>query len=609
MKCSNCGTQNPADARFCRRCSAALPRDAQVELDTKNSPAVDISTAPLSKPLGTRPFKDEELAPPDTTPATDSEVTQQLPRRRYFFEALPTGALVGGAPYEILQLNTEDDVINGYAARARLMSITCKSCAFSRNVFGDEYCQQCGALLAGIEPHRPRYILRESVAPDAIAIERRLADMRLHHGGVLFPLDTFSESIANTRRYYVVIPEPSAATGTKLSVPQELSDVLSWGIMLAESLTFMHTHKIAFGEADLSHISLDNNMARWFNFTSAHFVEPKGNSHELFKDDIASLATSLFMLLTGQIYSPDVALESDSLKNVFADVFRGQLTEARTFADRLRSAFIEVRRPASYDLRTGRTSDVGQLRQLNEDSLLTLEAGYVHRSESQPIGLYVVADGAGGHAAGDIASGIVVRTLAHHASATLFAQQFDGDSTITDINAWLNEAVQMSNQAVNHEREVTRNDMGTTLVMAVVLDGKAHTAHIGDSRAYVVNESGIQQITTDHSWVQRMVDTGQITPEEARTHERRNVIYKMIGDRPQVEPDFNSVTLNPGDQLLLCSDGLSGPVDDADIHEIVMSSSTPQVACQRLIDAANHAGGPDNITAVIVQIESIGTSK
>jgi len=322
------------------------------------------------------------------------------------------------------------------------------------------------------------------------------------------------------------------------------------------------------------------------------------------------LAASLFVLLTGQVYTPDVKLELLSLSKTFADVFSGKLNDASTLAERLRSAFSEVRRPASYDLRVGRLTDIGQLRQLNEDSLLTLEAGFVHRSASRPLGLYVVADGAGGHAAGDVASGIVVRTLAQHASKTLFSLSLDEVAPgAFDVEGWLGQAVQVCNEAVHEQRNTSHTDMGTTLVMAVVMSGEAFIAHVGDSRAYVVNAESIRQITVDHSWVQRMVDTGQITPEEARTHERRNVIYKMIGDRPKIDPDINQVMLESGDCLLLCSDGLSGPVEDADMHHIVTTSNSPQEACQRLIDAANRAGGPDNISVVIVRFERIGNEE
>lgn len=618
MNCSVCGTHNPPDARFCRRCSAALPREALSEAarpaqagGTDTTPLGDsLSTRPFDAPLGTRPLDDpRSAAQPAVAPASDAQATQPLPRPRFFFESLPTGALVGGLPYEILNLISTDSAVNMYAAQDRHPRIRCRTCAFARNASGDEYCQQCGALLSGIEPYHPHYIVKESMAADAIAIERRLADLRLHHGGTLLPVDTFSETIVGTRRYYVVLPEPSPITGTALAAPQELLDVLPWGVMLAESLAFLHQRNIALGMADLSHVSLDNKMARWFDFTSARVLQPGIEASNLLKNDVATLAASLFVLLTGQVYSPRVMLEPPSLAVTFADVFTGKLTNAAGLADRLRSALAEVRRPSSYDVRVGRLTDVGQMRQLNEDSLLTLEVGQAHRSVSRPCGVYVVADGAGGHAAGDVASGLAVRAIAREAIDKLFTRQFEEPPSTPDIASWLRSAIQAANEAVHRQRGAARTDMGTVIVMAVLLDGEAHIAHVGDSRAYRINASGINQLTTDHSLVQRLIDTGQITAAEARTHENRNVIYKMIGDRPKVDPDLSRVSLVPGDRLLLCSDGLSGYVEDAAIRDIVMSAASPQDACQRLIDAANHASGPDNITAIVVQLEALGEAE
>ena len=618
MKCAVCGAHNPPDARFCRRCSEPLPRETQLESSAASN-AGDVTTAPLvdEEALGTRPFGAHAATRPldggeqaQPAPAPDGiDDTQPLPRPRYLFEALPIGALVGALPYEILSMISEDGSVNTYAAQDRRQHTRCRACVYSSNSFGDEYCQQCGAPLAGIEPHHPQFIIKESIAADAIAIERRLADMHMHHGGALLPVDTFSESIAGARRYYVVLPQPSPRTGASLAAPQELLDVLQWGVMLSESLAFLHGRHIAFGGAELSHISLDGKMARWFDFTSAHIVSEGVQARRLFREDVASLAATLFVLLTGQIYSRRVMLEPPSLMQLFGDVFNGQLVTAASLADRLRSALGEVRRPTSYDLRVGRLTDVGHQRQLNEDSLLALDIGQVHRSVSRPVGVYVVADGAGGHAAGDVASGIAIRVIARQALGGLLPQLLDDALPHVDVAAWLRSAIQAANEAVHRQRAVSRTDMGTVLVMAVILGGETHIAHVGDSRAYLVTQAGIKQLTVDHSLVQRLVDTGQITREEARTHENRNVIYKMIGDRPKIEPDVQHLTLAPGDSLLLCSDGLCQYVGDDDIHQIILSAPSPQEACRRLIDAANRAGGPDNITAIVVQIDTLGKSE
>jgi serine/threonine protein phosphatase PrpC len=249
-------------------------------------------------------------------------------------------------------------------------------------------------------------------------------------------------------------------------------------------------------------------------------------------------------------------------------------------------------------------TDVGQTRQLNEDSLLTVEIGRVRRSISEPLGLYVVCDGMGGHAAGDVASGLVVQTLARKALAEVMS---DGvaESATPNWEAWLKNALQEANQTVFGHRRVSGTDMGTTCVAALVHGDTATIAHAGDSRCYLINKQEIRQITSDHSLVQRLVQMKQLAPEEARTHPQRNVIYKNLGDKPTVEPDMISQRLAAGDRLLLCSDGLSGMVEDDEIHEIVLSAYSPQEACRQLVRAANLAGGEDNISVIIVQMDAL----
>ena len=144
--------------------------------------------------------------------------------------------------------------------------------------------------------------------------------------------------------------------------------------------------------------------------------------------------------------------------------------------------------------------------------------------------------------------------------------------------------------------------MGSTLVIALMEGTKAFISNVGDSRAYRINARGIQQLTTDHSLVQRLIATNQITPAEARHHPQRNVVYRTVGDKPKVEIDINQFNFAIGDRLLICSDGLSGMVEDHYLQQIVMGASSPQAAVDALIEAANEAGGEDNITAILVEL-------
>jgi protein phosphatase len=241
------------------------------------------------------------------------------------------------------------------------------------------------------------------------------------------------------------------------------------------------------------------------------------------------------------------------------------------------------------------------VRSLNEDSLITVELSRIQQSIGQPLGLYVVADGMGGHAAGEIASGTIVNTMAQKALSELMPVSIAQDSG-QDRVGWLREAVQQANVAVYDLRKSAETDMGSTLVAALLEGTQAYIAHVGDSRAYVIDEEGIRRITTDHSLVERLIATNQITRDEARYHPQRNVIYRTVGDKKTVDVDVSVHPLRIDDYLLLCSDGLSGMVEDQFIRQIVAGAESPQAACDKLIEAANAAGGEDNITVIILQV-------
>jgi protein phosphatase len=248
-------------------------------------------------------------------------------------------------------------------------------------------------------------------------------------------------------------------------------------------------------------------------------------------------------------------------------------------------------RPANIHWQIAGLSDTGLRRELNEDSLVMLEADI-------PCGLYVVADGMGGHEAGEIASQLTVQTIERH-----FMER--PPLSTMPVEEWLKSAVAAANEAVLSQQGSRTEDrkMGSTLVMALVMDGQAHIVNVGDSRAYLINTTTIQQISIDHSLVERLVQIGQLTREEARTHKQKNVIYSTVGDKEDMEIGLYHVKLQPGDRLLLCSDGLSGMLTDEEIQVISRNRPDPASACKSLIEAAKMAGGHDNITAIIVQMD------
>jgi len=236
---------------------------------------------------------------------------------------------------------------------------------------------------------------------------------------------------------------------------------------------------------------------------------------------------------------------------------------------------------ASTELRVASHTDVGRVRQRNEDALF---AGTT---------VFAVADGLGGHRAGNIASSLAIESIA-----------VLEDLPPKEAAKRLTAAVKSGNRAV-HDR--ARNDadvkgMGTTMTAVVVSDGVAHLAHVGDSRCYLIRGAGITRISRDHTLVARMVDEGKLTPEQAEQHPQRSVLTRALGADSDVDVEEVRVSLVGGDRLLLCSDGLTGVVSDDEIHAIVSDGADLDEIAQRLIDTANERGGPDNISVVVVDV-------
>lgn len=248
----------------------------------------------------------------------------------------------------------------------------------------------------------------------------------------------------------------------------------------------------------------------------------------------------------------------------------------------------------------GAAQSTGIERTHNEDAMFYM-IGRGDGQEAMPeFGLFVVADGMGGHRAGEVASSISVRAVGRKLLAETLPGLFDTEAEraeqVPSLQDLVREALEEANLAV-----VDRvPGGGTTLTVVVVLGGQLTIGHVGDSRAYLIGPDETRALTRDHSLVQRLVELEQLTEEEAALHPQRNVLWNAIGQGANLKVDVFSQAVPSGAYLLLCSDGLWGPVKQEDIRDIVLDSGDPQTAADRLVSAANGAGGPDNITAILV---------
>ncbi len=264
-----------------------------------------------------------------------------------------------------------------------------------------------------------------------------------------------------------------------------------------------------------------------------------------------------------------------------------------------------VSAPPSLALHVGQRTDTGRVRQSNEDSLLVLDLTWSNVSIGRPAGLFVVADGMGGHEGGEIASGMLVKAIARLAMVEWLPRLVGEGAESNDHGEWLSGAIQGGNERIYEWARRADIEMGTTVVAALITGNRGHIAHVGDSRAYRINAHGVERLTVDHSLVESLVVANQLSREQAREHPQVNVIYRTIGDQHQVAVDINPVRLDPGDSLLLCSDGLTGALTDETIFQMVSGATHPQAACDALIEAANQSGGDDNITVIIITLQSL----
>jgi serine/threonine protein phosphatase PrpC len=246
-------------------------------------------------------------------------------------------------------------------------------------------------------------------------------------------------------------------------------------------------------------------------------------------------------------------------------------------------------------LAVGYRSDVGMVRSGNEDN--------VFADADDRRGVFVVADGMGGHAAGEVASEMAVQIVARHLLQLANVDSPQADETMA-------MSLREANRAI-YERmlaEVDKQGMGTTASVLMLAGTEYLIGQVGDSRIYLLRDGALRQVTKDHSYVQEQVDAGLLTPEQARYHPYSNVITRCVGANESVDVDIYRGEVLPGDVFLVASDGLTGMVDDRRLQQILLARSTPAKIVDALISEANGRGGLDNITAIVIQVGAVGAS-
>jgi serine/threonine protein phosphatase PrpC len=280
----------------------------------------------------------------------------------------------------------------------------------------------------------------------------------------------------------------------------------------------------------------------------------------------------------------------------FVDVKTAPLIEEHLDPDRDQE-HVDLR-PAQ--LLVGSAQSVGKQRDHNEDALYTFHAMFADGISDIPFGIFVVADGMGGHEYGEIASRLAAKTIAEYLLKKLYLPFLspDPEPSGESLQEVMEQGVKQAQQVVLRRAP----GGGTTLTAALILGEQVTIAHVGDSRAYLIYPDGrMRAVTQDHSLVRRLVELGQITEAEAAVHPNRNVVYRALGQTEPFRPDVETRQLPHPGYVMVCSDGLWGVVPDAQMFKIIHDAPNPSIACHQLVEAANAAGGPDNISVVLVQ--------
>jgi protein phosphatase len=438
---------------------------------------------------------------------------------------------------------------------------------------------------------------------------KRLLRLSAVHAGILPHRDILQYQ----RRIYTVAEHPGpwdALADAPRRRPTE--EALVSTLRIAQALTHLHAGGFAFAAARGAEgeglvVEEGGSNARVADLAlSAPLPADAGERRAQIEEGVAFVGRLLFYLATGEeLEESDVSLAPDRLRPIVSRAAEGGYGSMEALVadlSQLRPTSVRPLKPSH-----GQLTHPGRQRSRNEDAIVTFTFDKEQSDGSVPIGFYLVADGMGGHDAGDIASRTVNEIVTDWIISTSVLPNLrratrspEAEGVPTQL---LTEAIEEANGVLSRRGRSEGSDLGSTVTAALIIGDVATIANVGDSRTYLLRDGRLQQVTRDHSLVARLVDTGVIGPAEVRDHPQRNEVYRCLGHEPDTTVDVFTRQLQSGDVLILCSDGLWEMVLDADIQRIVENAGSLQRACDELVEAANRAGGEDNIAVIVVELE------
>jgi serine/threonine protein phosphatase PrpC len=633
ITCPICGKQNRTEAKFCKHCGADLsPTRSPGTISGQAMP--QDSADVLSGLVHTvkRWVGDEPRSLPVVPPISSSAPTRPL------YDAEPSATLQPGAPARPISTPAPPQTVNrltplqsgsilidrqdprqkyGIVLARELprsiyydaLDLVCTGCGEAQpGIPPDGLCQRCQAPLQPVLIHerRPRSNgrLTQADIPQLIQVSAGHANILPH-----LAIIRYQESI------YTVVEHPGR-WGVLVRGQQQRSpdEALAGAVQIGQALAHLHSHGFAHSEvggtsieslivAGAGNVKLaDLSTCIRLRSDDASALRAQINS------DVAFLAWLLFYLVTGKELSrADIELAPPALRPLIERAMQNQYASVQDML--VDFSLLPTGPPPARSLKPshGQATHPGQKHHRNEDAVVTFTFDKEQEGRSVPVGFYLVADGMGGHDAGDLASRIVNQVVTDwiiNAQVLPDLRKATRKLDTGDITGeMLIRAIQEANEALVRHRRTTNSNLGSTVTAGLIIGDTAIIANVGDSRTYLLRNGRFEQITQDHSLVARLVDAGVIEAEDVRSHPQRNQIYRSLGHKLDVEVDVFTQSLRAGDALVLCSDGLWEMVLDDEIQRIIENARTPQRACDALIEAANRAGGDDNIAVVVVEME------
>ncbi len=476
----------------------------------------------------------------------------------------------------------------------------CWSCNATENSPGELFCTECGAALDGRS-------YRGVVTPDTATGIALVPEITSVTARAVLP--QVWDRVAHGDATVTILPTTQPAA---LTLPLAEADALALGRGLARLLAELHGAGMVLGPVDPRLVALSGDRAPLLHDVPG-LRRVTADDSEARPADLLALAALLATVtqtphITRRL-SEDAPLppaEPDPFADLLRDVRTGTVADAAALAARIDALIAERAAPLALRTRVGAASHTGMVRELDEDSLLYTELRINRKAATRAWGVYIVADGMGGHSAGEVASDLALRGAYETVMRAYMMPtvDVDDDDDLDRLRETVRAAIHQANAYVINAARARNSDMGTTLTMALVAGNRAVIGNVGDSRTYLIRDGALRRISRDHSLVQRLVEIGQITDDDIYTHPQRNAVLRSLGDRAELDVDVFVERLRPGDALLLMSDGQWEMTRDPQMLEIIAAHEDPQAACEALIVAANAAGGDDNITVILAKFEA-----